>query len=106
MPLFTPLPVPAYTESAERKNELSGDQETKYQEVLAHFSPEEYKLPEVGSDVGLLSDAEKFWLVSVLASYPYIILTASYVRQGNVWYAIYVLLNGTYGLLLAALKTR
>lgn len=77
MPLFTPLPVPAYTESAERKNDLSDDQETKYQEVLAHFSPEEYKLPEVGSDVGLLSDAEKFWLVSVLASYPYIILTAS-----------------------------
>ena len=103
MPLFTPLPVPAYTESAERKNELSGDQETKYQEVLAHFSPEEYKLPEVGSDVGLLSDAEKFWLVSaciIPMHHPdHIILTASYVRPRSVSCAIYVRLNGTFGLL-------
>lgn len=56
----TPLaPLPRYYESNPRA-QLSESEQKMYDEVLAHFSPENYALP--GLEKGDLTDQEKFWL--------------------------------------------
>lgn len=43
--------------------DLTAAQEKHVETVLAHFSKEGYKVPEVSAEDGDLSELEKYWLV-------------------------------------------
>lgn len=59
MAFSTPLPVPdrAY---GERDVQLNDEQKAQYEEALAHFSKEDFKIADLEN--GELMDAEKMWL--------------------------------------------
>ena len=62
MPDFEPLPVPSIPENEKHKSvQLTEDEEKKYQEVLTHFTKDDYRLPD--EEKGELMDEEKMWLV-------------------------------------------
>jgi hypothetical protein len=63
--VFTPLAVPTPPTDLKPPALLEGEQEEKRLQVLAHFSSEEYRLPNVEENQALM-EAEKFWLVSFL----------------------------------------
>ncbi|KAG8806061.1 hypothetical protein FRC18_006307 [Serendipita sp. 400] len=61
--VFTPLAPPQEHERIQRPSPLEGVQEQKRIEVIAHFTKEEYQLPQV-SENGSLMEEEKFWLTN------------------------------------------
>ncbi|KAG8785252.1 hypothetical protein FRC16_001981, partial [Serendipita sp. 398] len=61
--VFTPLAPPQEHERIQRPSPLESAQEQKRIEVIAHFTKEEYQLPQV-SENGSLMDEEKFWLTN------------------------------------------
>ncbi|KAG8806060.1 hypothetical protein FRC18_006306 [Serendipita sp. 400] len=58
-PIFPPMPLT----DEKRPKALQGAQEEKRLEVLAHFTKEDYKLPNVEKDAELM-EVEKFWLTN------------------------------------------
>lgn len=64
MPDYTPISPPALPSDSKLDIILTTDQEELHNKVLAHFSKPEYSIP--GLDKGELTEAEKFWLVSLL----------------------------------------
>jgi hypothetical protein len=69
--VFTPLAVPAPPADLKPPAPLEGEQEEKRLQLLAHFSSDEYKLPNVEGNQALI-EAEKFWLVSDFLSVSFI----------------------------------
>lgn len=61
--VYTTLPIPETPEGLKHPEKLSDEHEEKRIEVLEHFSKEDYVLPEIEENGGLM-EAEKFWLVS------------------------------------------
>ena len=59
---YTPIEVPVIEGDSVQNVELTEDQEQKYNEVLDHFSKDDFKVP--GEEKGDLMEEEKFWLVS------------------------------------------
>ena len=59
---YLPLPPPAVPDDFKHPT-LSESEETKRKEVLAHFTPDTYALPETEEGKGQLTEDEKFWLV-------------------------------------------
>lgn len=59
---FVPLEVPTIPANEDLKDvKLSDEEETKRNEVLAHFDRDDYRIP--GEEKGELMDEEKMWLV-------------------------------------------
>ncbi len=59
--VYTPLPPPPTTLESDPRETLTETEQGQYDEVLAHFTKDEYKLP--GQDPATeLEEAEKFWL--------------------------------------------
>jgi hypothetical protein len=61
MPEYLPFSPPS-EHKLRPTRDLKGDQQEKYTKVLTHFSDEKYEVP--GEKKGLLTEDEKFWLVS------------------------------------------
>lgn len=58
--VYTPIPpLPSYFTSNPR-GEVSATEQGMYDEVLAHFAPDDYALP--GVEKGELTETEKYWL--------------------------------------------
>ncbi|TFK40424.1 CRAL/TRIO domain-containing protein [Crucibulum laeve] len=57
---YTPLPPASPVHQEDPRAKITNAEQAMYDEVLKHFSDENYELP--GAEKGLLTDDEKFWL--------------------------------------------
>lgn len=60
---YFPLPTPDLPSGVKPPPALTGDEEAKRLEVFNHFTKEDYQLPGIEENAGLM-EIEKFWLVS------------------------------------------
>lgn len=60
--MHLPIAPPAVPSDYKKVELLKPEHEEMYKKVLAHFSEAEYTIPSM--EKGLLTDEEKFWLVS------------------------------------------
>lgn len=63
---YEPLPPPNLAGTSHVKpqgTDLADKQKADLDKVLAHFSKEDYQLPEVEKEKASLGDEEKYWLV-------------------------------------------
>jgi hypothetical protein len=73
-PDHVPMPPPQPLADA-GPSILTEKQDELRKEVLEHFIKADYQLPD--EEKGDLTEEEKFWLVSIVRSVPYMLLTSS-----------------------------
>lgn len=64
MPDYTPISPTGLSSDYQQDTKLTADQGELYNKVLAHFTKPEYSIPHLEN--GELTEAEKFWLVSLI----------------------------------------